>query len=372
MLPPTARTRVGLGAAVALLFAGAALAPILGPLVALPAALAAAGAVLALALRARLAAPAAGVVSLLATVAVRLRGAQPLSGTSSVVLLEVGSLLLLVVLAVRAGQGRAAVPAGVAASCWFLRFGPPGMTALPAVGFWAVIALLAAAGGGYLRSLDQARARSVAEARRSQRLELARDLHDFVAHDVSEMLALAQAGRYVTEADGPAAEMFGRIEHAALQALAAMDRTVHMLHDEPPTPDRKPLPTLADLPELAERFAAAQGAAVRLDVDPQLAQRLPREISATAYRVAVESLTNVRRHAPGTGAVHLTVRRAAGPALEIAVSNEAGGTPAVRERSSGLGLVQLAERVEALGGTLTAGPLTPGGWRTSAVLPLNG
>ena len=383
MLPMTVRMRAGLAAAVALLLAGAALAPALGPLVTVPAAAAAAGAVLALALRTRWAAPAAGTVSLLATVVVRARGGYPpaASAASSAALVEVGSLLLLTVLAVRAGQGRTAVPAGVGVSCWFLRFGPLGATALPAVGFWGVIALLAAAGGGYLRSLDQARARSVAEARRSQRLELARDLHDFVAHDVSEMLALAQAGRYVTEADGPAAEMFGRIEHAALQALAAMDRTVHMLQDEPAAaaaatagvaPDRRPQPTLADLPELADRFAAAQGAAVRLDVDQQLTERLPREISATAYRVAVEALTNVRRHAPGTGAVRVTVRRAAGPALEIAVSNEPGGAPAGRERNSGLGLVQLTERVEALGGALTAGPLAQGGWQTSAVVPLHG
>ncbi|MER5642504.1 histidine kinase [Kitasatospora sp. NPDC002227] len=430
MIPTASSDRAALAAAAALLLAGAATAPLLGVLVALPAAAAAAAGALLItgpwaerALRRlrprpgrpaasdRLTAPSrtadgttvgrpaahgtdresagssvagplgpvvvagAGVVSSVATVAVRLRGGHPVAaaGASSAALVEVGALLLLTVVAVRAGRWRAAVPAGVAVSCWFLRFGVLGPASLPAVGFWAAIALLAAAGGGYLRTLDQRRAEAVAAARRSQRLQLARDLHDFVAHDVSEMLALAQAGSFVTETGGPAAELFGRIEYAAQQALAAMDRTVHMLHEEPPTDGgrRRPLPTLADLPGLADRFAAAEGTAVRLDLDPRLAARLPREVSATAHRVAVESLTNIRRHAPGTGAVSLAVRRA-GQTLEITVCNEPGGAAAPRERRGGLGLIQLTEQVEALGGTLTAGPLAAGGWRTAARLPLSG
>jgi signal transduction histidine kinase len=259
----------------------------------------------------------------------------------------------------------------VAVPVWLLRFGVEPVTAAGVGGFvgWGALALVAAVVGLYLRKLDTTRVRSVAEARRAQRLQLARDLHDFVAHDVSGMLAQAQAGQYLAERDpAAAAAAFRRIEAAGLQALASLDRSVHMLGD----PDSAAPATLDDLPALVERFASTVD--VQLEVEPDLV--LPREHAATAYRVIVEALTNVRRHAPGAARVAVRVHRSARAVL-VTVTDDGPTTAAARSgrsgrprRRGGLGLPGLAERVEALGGTLTAGPTAANGWRLAATLPL--
>jgi signal transduction histidine kinase len=415
------RERAGMGAVGAVAVAGAVAAPVFGALTTLPAAIAVAGMVGVLIAwpygRRRLIAVtgAAGVVSLVATAGVLWSGEMYGQGhvpSTLLALTETAGLLGLTVLVVRTAPIREAVPvagiAGVAVPAQLLRFGPLDVSAATLGGFgaWSLPALLAAAVGLYLRSLDDRRTRTVLEARRAQRLQLARDLHDFVAHDVSEVLAQAQAGEILTAQDPDgAATAFRHIQQAALRALASMDRTVHMLHaaDSPagaPAQDsiRAPQPTLADLPDVADRFSASGTAAVHLDIDAELrqpeltdarpARTVPREVATTVYRVAVEALTNVRRHAPAASRVRIVVRRTrdtggvAGPAIEISVTNDgtswrdAAQMPPQRkddwaaDRHGGYGLPGLAERAEALGGTLTAGPETPSGWRVAAVLPL--
>lgn len=96
--------------------------------------------------------------------------------------------------------------------------------------FFALGAAAAAATGGGLRTLETRRIRAVHEARRSQRLQLAGNLHDFVAHDVSGIVVLAQAAQ-VIGADRPeeVLPLLRQIEASGLQALGSMDRTVHML-----------------------------------------------------------------------------------------------------------------------------------------------
>ncbi|MEV6978880.1 histidine kinase [Kitasatospora sp. NPDC093806] len=302
-------------------------------------------------------------------------------------LAELGVLLLTVALAVRLGRGWngpvAASAAGAAVLLWPSRF--EGFTEsggpLTLVGFGAVLLGPAALAGRYLRGLDDARRRSVAAARGAQRLELAHDLHDFVAHDVSGMVALAQAGTVLAASDPVrAAELFERIERAGQQALGSLDRTVHLLRTAEPdraadpaadhAAERAPQPGLADLAALAERFAESGGASVRLEAPGEGAE-VPREVAATAYRIVVEALTNVRRHAPGARAVTVRVRRAGGR-LEVTVTDDgAGGAPATGARRGGSGLAGLAARAEALGGTLTAGR-GDGGWRLAATFPLEG
>ncbi|TDD23395.1 sensor histidine kinase [Nonomuraea diastatica] len=332
---------------------------------------------------------AAGVVSLAATAGVLLLGEeQRQEGASSGWLLgESAGLLILIMVTVRVAPARNALVSAVLAGCampvLLLRFGTgtPTLAALAGFAVWVLSAVLAAMVGLYLRSLDDYRARSVRAARQAQRAQLARDLHDFVAHDVSEMLAQAQAGQILAERDPrESAAAFRRIEHAALQALASMDRTVRMLHEDDLAAEqpahRTPLPGLADLRELAGRFSSSGTATVHLDIDASLEEPgdgVPREVAATAYRVVVESLTNVRRHAAAASRVEVSVRGApAADALEVTVTDDAvaGHPPRGVARGGGLGLAGLTERVEALGGTLTAGPHAPGGWRVAATVPL--
>ncbi|WP_199747908.1 sensor histidine kinase, partial [Actinomadura sp. WAC 06369] len=181
--------------------------------------------------------------------------------------------------------------------------------------------------GLYLRDLDGRRVRAVAEARRSQRLALARDLHDFVAHEVTGIVLEAQAAQLRDlDADGSRGVQ-RRIEEAALRALDSMDETLRALRDEGPSGDLPPtrLYGLGDLPELVGRFGGTGVPHAELDMDPALPGRLSREADGTAYRLVLEALTNVRRHARRA----TRVRVAAAPSPGAARTN----TRAVRARA---------------------------------------
>ncbi|MGW3328131.1 sensor histidine kinase [Streptomyces virginiae] len=241
-----------------------------------------------------------------------------------------------------------------------------------AAAFWAVPALGALAAGGYLRRQASRMRQAVRDGRRDQQLELARDLHDFVAHDVSAIVVQAQAARFVADKDPEqAVRALERIEVAGLGALASMDRTVHALREAAGARSAS-VPGTSELPGLVERFEGGV-----LDADPAAARELSREADTTAYRVAVEALTNVRRHAPGAAVVRVRLHRAA-EGIELSVANSApvrgaGGLLGLGlRRRSGTGLAGLRGRVEAAGGTLRAGASADGGWRVCAVFPAQG
>ncbi|MFE6689393.1 sensor histidine kinase [Streptomyces sp. NPDC057743] len=233
---------------------------------------------------------------------------------------------------------------------------------------------LAAGIGLYLRALDNRRAHAVALARREQRLEVARDLHAFVAHEVTGIVLEAQAAQLVDEADPEESRaLLRRIEQAGLRALDSMDQMVTTLREAERRKWGEPPPTrlygLADLPELVDRFASMATAEVALSLEDGLAGALSQEAEDTAYRVVLEALTNVRRHAPGAGRVEVFAGRTADRAVEVRVADDAGpAAPAGPRQGGGTGLAGLDERVGALGGTLNAGPHGPG-WRVRCLLP---
>ncbi|MYW00634.1 histidine kinase, partial [Streptomyces sp. SID3343] len=236
----------------------------------------------------------------------------------------------------------------------------------------ALLPAACAAGIGlYLRSLDRRRLRAVAHARRVQRLEVARDLHDFVAHEVTGILLEAQGAQMDDHDETSAREVLARIEAAGLRALDSMDRTVHALRgdaDDPADDRCEPAPTrvygTADLPLLVERFTGSGRVRAELDLRPELTGGVPRAVDEAVYFVVLEALTNVRRHAPDTPRVAVAIGRGADLAIEVSVVDQGGTTHRERgERTGGgTGLAALAARVEALDGTLTAGP-HEGGWR---------
>lgn len=240
---------------------------------------------------------------------------------------------------------------------------------------WWFVGAAAAGLARYLVLLDRRRERLVAEARRSQRLALARDLHDFVAHDVSAIVVQAQVGQFAGGGDPQVAvHALRRIEEAGTRALGAMDRAIHMLHaiDTPGDAPGHRRYDLADLPELTERFADDGPASVHLTLAPDVLDDLPPDVSTTGYRVVVEALTNVRRHAPNATQVEVSVERVAtgdGSALRARVWNDGTHVRVRSGRRSGIGLLGLRERVEAIGGALDAGP-DDDGWHVTALLPL--
>ncbi|POX42521.1 two-component sensor histidine kinase [Streptomyces sp. Ru73] len=263
---------------------------------------------------------------------------------------------------------------------------------LPATWFGA---LLMVALGLYLRLLDTLRAREHEAGLQEQRLEYARELHDFVAHHVTAIIAQTKAVRFASAA-GNAPEpaeldrMLAGIEQAGSQAMDSMRSMVSVLRDPVRPAATRPAGDLGGLRELAAGFSAA-GPAATLTLDPRLADRgLPPGIGTTVLHVVREALTNVRKHAHGATGVTIDVRLhedGTERRLRVAVTDDGRGRPAPGERRvttdrdahgqtvrdgrrPGFGLMGLAERAEALGGRLTAGRVAGGGWTVGADLPL--
>ncbi len=319
---------------------------------------------------------AAGAASIAVTVLMRTAvgtGAEPGAVTGLWILLEPALFLALVYVPVRwspPGVAAAAASAAGAASALVVqRFlpGDPFWADLAASALWLVPSLGAAALAWYLRWTAAERERAALEARREQRLRLAGELHDFVAHDVSEIVARAQAGRMVLAVGDPKmAKLLEQIETAGVRALGSMDRTVHMLRDEAGA--RSPVGGLDDIDELARRFA--ESGRTEVVVDRRLSADVGRENGAVAYRAVVEALTNVRRHAPAARSVAIELTDADGW-LRVSVADDGPGEPRSGPRSSaGLGLPGMAERAASLGGTAEAGPRRPHGWLVTVRLPL--
>ncbi|MCD0447272.1 histidine kinase [Glycomyces sp. A-F 0318] len=237
---------------------------------------------------------------------------------------------------------------------------------------WGALAAAAAAAGRYLRRQRGERERAVHEAQRAQRLALARDLHDYVAHDVTGMVVQAQAAQAVGEREpAQALAALTRIETAGLQALASLDRTVALLREHDALL-RDPGADFADIAALARRFEEASGTRTGLDIDPALSGRRLADTTGTlAHRIVTEALTNVHRHAPAA-AVRISLRGLPS-SLSVEVVNDLAAEPPADGRgrdSGGHGIRQLAVTVAGLGGTFEAGPTGHGTWRLRAVLPL--
>jgi signal transduction histidine kinase len=240
-----------------------------------------------------------------------------------------------------------------------------------------ILALAAAGaigGGVYLRTVESGRQRAMDMVRAEQRAEFARDLHDFIAHHVTGIVVQAQGARFVAEEDPKRVLLaLEQIENAGAETMASMRRMVGVLRDPQARPDA-PLAPIAGVPEMAalvEQFSAAGGPLARLHVDGDV-HGLPVEVSTSAYRVAMEALTNIRQHAPDARVADVWVRRTP-EWLLVRVANDGAPpkAPAPRDRP-GYGLVGLTERVRAVGGRITAGPGIEGGWVVDAALPLGG
>ncbi|GAA3383863.1 sensor histidine kinase [Cryptosporangium minutisporangium] len=276
--------------------------------------------------------------------------------------------VLAVVVVRRAPVGQAAVSgagAVLANGVQVLRLITPAtwLSGVGACALWTMIAVVPALIGVHLRRQDQRRADAAARAADAQRRQVARDLHDYVAHDISEMVASAQAGSVVGDRDpAQAAVLFRRIDEAGQRALAAMDRTVHLL-------ERADSPALGDLPALVARFDAAGTVRAHLSVAAGLDGIVPDAVGALAYRVVSESLTNVRRHAPTASLAVVELRRS-GNRLTVLVRNDLPREPPPPTAArGGRGLPNLSAAVEEFGGELEAGP-DADGWRVTATLPL--
>jgi signal transduction histidine kinase len=250
-----------------------------------------------------------------------------------------------------------------------LRDSPGAMQGFMLIGL--VLVGLTAGFAAHLRSMDYRRTVAVSETRRSERLAIAADLHDFVAHHVTGILVQTQVARMMADSRQDELDpVLAGIERAATEALASMRRTVGVLRDTGSDPaERRPVGDLAGIVGLTDGFAGPHQKVTLLRA-PAVRDDLPHEVQAAAFRVVQEALTNVRRHAGD--ATQVTVRlHHDGGRLEVSVTDDGRGgsqLPAAAH-GGGFGLIGLKERVTALGGDLHAGPRGGHGWEVRAVFP---
>ena len=230
--------------------------------------------------------------------------------------------------------------------------------------------------GLMLRSRDSERTTvvqsAVSEAQTAERMALARELHDVVAHHVTGIVVQAQAARMMA-AKNPqiAVEAMGRIENAGVEALVAMRRLVRSMRGDAPAgssefSEQATTDLGADLRKLVESANHGVPTSMHLELPPDL----PHEVGRSALRLVQESLTNVGKHASdATDAFVLA--EVNGEELHLRVTDN-GRRTAHRPAggSGGYGLVGMRERVALLKGRLSAGRSPDGGWRVEAWLPL--
>lgn len=235
-----------------------------------------------------------------------------------------------------------------------------------AIGGVAVL-MSAFALGWATRSQHGVQERRLENVKSQERVRLARELHDTVAHHVSGIVIQAQAGRAVAQSHPErATEVLAVIEDAASRTLSELRSMVGVLRAADDA-DRAPQTGVADLARLA---GAAEGGP---EVDVQLSGELDAlspAVDAALYRLGQESVTNARRHARNATLVTVrVVRDAEGVRLTVA---DDGATSTVGSSVEGYGLIGMRERTTLLGGTFHAGPAPSGGWRVEASLPQTG
>lgn len=242
-----------------------------------------------------------------------------------------------------------------------------------ALEFIMLVALVAALIVGiYLHSVDARRRNALTEVRRGERIELARDLHDFVAHHVTGIVVQAQAAQYASIDDPQQSQQsFAAIEEAGMEALASMRRLVSVLRDDGTAGGTRPMGDLNQISTMVDQFSTGRAHA-SLHVSPDLAaESLAPEVAATAFRVVQEALTNVNKHSANVETVSVALM-CINDDIEVSVRDDGRSSPRTLLSSSGggYGLAGLRERVEALDGKLSAGPRPEGGWEVLACMRL--
>lgn len=271
-------------------------------------------------------------------------------------------VIVLLYSAMRWGNGRAMAGAAIVVTLgWVLSFLGP-TTPGDVIGSIAVIVSVCSIAAAF-RWRAAVRARELDRVRLLERAELARELHDTVAHHVSAIAIQAQAGTLLGADDPDAATRALRvIEDEAARTLTEMRSMVRVLRQSDEAA-REPSPGIADL----DRLAAAGPPPVRVTVTGDTGA-LPSSIGAAVFRIAQESVTNARRHARHATLVDVTVR-ADPDRVRLEVCDDGEAAASVRP---GFGITGMMERATMLGGTCTAGPAPDGGWLVAAELPTTG
>ena len=285
----------------------------------------------------------------------------------SVAFISMVYFLVLVYAVFRWGSGQAAVIGSVIALAGGALSSAMDRAPLDEALFGVIVLALPAILGASVRLRAIARLRAFDEVRVREREQLARELHDTVAHHVSAMVVRAQAGRVLAPArPGAAVEALEVIEAEGARTLAELRTMVGVLraHDEA---ELAPQRGVADVDGLARTAGEAPLVEVHRSGD---LDNLSPSVGAASYRIAQESVTNATRHARHATriVVQVTGER---DHVRVSVRDDGDPVPTGRPRD-GYGLVGMTERATLLGGALHAGPGPDRGWAVDAVLPRRG
>jgi signal transduction histidine kinase len=226
----------------------------------------------------------------------------------------------------------------------------------------------------WIRARSQRRAalaRSLEEEARRQateeRLRIARELHDVVAHNISLINVQASTALHLIERQPERArEALANIKDVSKEALVELRSVLGVLRQVDDDQPRAPAPTLARVDELLARTRQA-GVAVTLDRQGSI-DGLPSSVDQAAYRITQEALTNVARHS-GAASATVQIARVNG-AIVVQIDDDGRGAAPSSPTVGGNGIAGMRERARALGGNLQAGRRPSGGYQVRAWLPL--
>jgi signal transduction histidine kinase len=288
----------------------------------------------------------------------------------------ISGVLFIALLAFSLARELVLVIAVTAAACGVLvagnlMFGPHARSGVSDLSLLPWLAVAAAIGQGVRarrtqKALVEERAQRRIQGRvQEERLRIARELHDAVGHQVALISVQAGAmGCMLANDLDKARESLMHIQRASEAALEELRMTVGLLRQPDDDEPTEPAGSLGSLDELIGAFAAT-GLTVSCEVTGQ-ARTLPEAVDLAAYRMIQESLTNVAKHAAGASA---SVRVAFRPGV-LALAVEDDGPGKEGDTGSGHGLIGMRERAAAVGGWVSAGPRSGGGFQVLAELPL--
>ncbi len=236
------------------------------------------------------------------------------------------------------------------------------------------LCLLAIAAGDLLRTRRVSERRMVEAAEQrtlrqvgEERLLIAREIHDLVAHAMTAINVQAGVAAHLLERDpSQAYDALRDIKQTSGDALTELRSTLDVLRDPSQAAPLGPMASLADIDELT---GGLRTAGVEVDVDVNVGDDVPAAVQSAGYRIVQEALTNVARHAAATS-TRVRVKRAAGAVTIEVVDDGRAGAGGSNGVAIGNGLLGMRERATALGGTLEAAPDDAGGWRVWARLPV--
>lgn len=286
------------------------------------------------------------------------------TGPDGALLTSVSAVLILAYSLFRWGSGREAASGLGVILVWLaitLVANPASL--VEAVAGYAFF-LFAAALGAAIRYRAKIRIRDIDQAKAREREQLARELHDTVAHHVSGIAIQAQAGRAIAASHPErAVEALAVIEDAASRTLTELRAIVGVLRASQDT-EYAPQPGVAEVEQLATDGQTRP--CVEVTLSGELDDLSP-AVGAAIYRLAQESITNARRHARHATQVTVAVT---GDADRVRLTVDDDGSSGAGGRApAGYGLVGMRERASLLGGTFHAGPVAERGWRVEAILP---